>query len=143
MFYSSYDQKFSQSVLKSYTTNSLGADSSDSERPCFGESAVYKESIGCSDHVTSTVRTLRHQYRIRSRARCDRHILSRDCVQPQMRRGRTTSVRAISSPRVRQRLPRRDMIAASASAHLPAATCLLTARIFSAVSSASLSNGNF
>jgi hypothetical protein len=59
MFYSSYDEKFSQSVLKSYTTNSFGGDSSDSDRPCFGNSAVYKEKITCSDYTPSLVRALR------------------------------------------------------------------------------------
>jgi hypothetical protein len=62
MFYSSYDEKFSQSVLKSYTTNSFGeADSSDSDRPCFGNSAVYKEKIGCTQSSTSMVRAQLHK----------------------------------------------------------------------------------
>ena len=59
MFYSSYDEKFSQSVLKSYTTNSFGGGLSDSDRPCFGNSAVYKEKITCSDYTPSMVRALR------------------------------------------------------------------------------------
>ena len=69
MFYSSYDQTFSQSVLKSYTTNAIGGDSSDSDRPCFGNSAVYKEKISCMEYAPSTVRELMQQRMTPSRTR--------------------------------------------------------------------------
>jgi hypothetical protein len=69
MFYSSYDQKFSQSVLKSYAANSFGADASDTDRPCFGNSAVYKEQISCMEYAPSTVRALLYQRKARLRTR--------------------------------------------------------------------------
>jgi hypothetical protein len=64
MFYSSYDKRFSQSVLKSYKANLLGASYTDEDQPCLGDSAVYKEPISCMEHSNSTVRVaLLHQRR--------------------------------------------------------------------------------
>ena len=58
MFYSSYDSSFSQAMLQSYTANAMGTTNTDPgiDQPCFGSSAVYKETISCSSIVSTTVR---------------------------------------------------------------------------------------
>ena len=81
MFYSSYDQRFSQSVLKSYAANSFGADSSDPDRPCFGNSAVYKEPIRCMEQSPSMASAPIHQRRICLQVRYDRAaVYAKNCT---------------------------------------------------------------
>ena len=59
MFYSSFDNSFSQDLLQSYKANSniaTAATATDgSNPPCFGNSAVFKETISCSSIVPDTV----------------------------------------------------------------------------------------
>jgi hypothetical protein len=56
LFYSSYDNSFSQAVLQSHTASAFGsAGVGSSDRPCFGTNAVYKESINCNTAEVSNL----------------------------------------------------------------------------------------
>jgi hypothetical protein len=59
LFYSSYDNSFSQAVLQSHTASAFGsAGVGSSDRPCFGDNAVYKETIRCISTQVSRERSL-------------------------------------------------------------------------------------
>jgi len=50
MFYSSYDDQFSQAVLSSYTANILGkSEMEQPNAPCYGSDTLYSEILTCND----------------------------------------------------------------------------------------------